>query len=66
MKKGIVILGGIFLVLSLIVMTTGNQQEVVVTDRDYTHIQEQGATGDFQSPVIHDTAKKVSSALIGQ
>ncbi len=66
MKRELIILGAIILVIGLVVVTSGlNNEQSTVASVQYTNIQEQGATGDYQSPVIHNTLDQIESAILG-
>ncbi len=65
MKKQLIILGTMVLVLSLVVVRGGSESQAQNPEPSYTYVQEQGATGSFDSPVIHHTAEQVESAILG-
>lgn len=65
MKKNLLIAGGFIIAVSLLVVVNIGigHQEIAVTE-SYTHIQEQGENGDYNSPVIQGTMEKVESAIV--
>lgn len=63
MKREIILLVLVLFVVCVLAINVEFEQEPVATTTNYTHIQEQGATGDFDSPVINKTANETLEAI---
>ncbi len=62
MKREIIMLVLVIFVVGVLAINIEFEQEQVSTT-NYNHIQEKGATGDFNSPVINKTASEALDAI---
>lgn len=67
MKRGLVLTAIVLVLVAVITVMSVeiSHSQVEKVSTNYNYIQSQPTTGDFDSPVIHDTLSQIGSAIFG-